>query len=455
VQAAMKKLFSIFFLFFWSFSIFGEATKKDVAIAVGDVFAVNLLFNSAARIILQEDYSDINLSTMNDNLHSKWVWDEDGFFMNQFGHPYQGSLYFTSGRSNNLNFWQSFFLTAFGSFTWEEFGETTTPAINDIITTSICGSIFGEALHRIFLDVNEICPPFAWILSPVDALNNTLKGKKTKVTGHIEELDFITFLSYEKTRTEAENMDSDLTKKTALAEGLHLQYGNPVAHTTAEPFDLFTADASIFLSYHYFKFDFFIDGFLYSHALYFENSEGTLGINLMYEGEKSTDIILSTGAVGVKYIGSQQIFNSTGILGFFSQLDFIFMGTRSLYYLYDGLPIGSGNFNPIRSYNFTFGPLFKGGFSVEQKKYGKIFGEAEFNYTVPYPGSKLEEVKGNKHLIFIAKFGYEYNFPKYFTIGIDDSVIFKADWFDDEASTQQLVNSAKIYVKVRFERKKD
>ena len=81
-----------------------SVSSKDIMISVGDVFLVNMVFNSSARIFLQEEYSETNLGTMNKNLKSRWVWDEDGFFMNQMGHPYQGSLYFMAGRSNGLNF---------------------------------------------------------------------------------------------------------------------------------------------------------------------------------------------------------------------------------------------------------------------------------------------------------------------------------------------------------------
>ena len=53
-----------------------------------------------------------------------WVWDLDDFLVNQIGHPYQGSNYYNTGRANGLSFWESAGVTAFGSGTWEYFGET-------------------------------------------------------------------------------------------------------------------------------------------------------------------------------------------------------------------------------------------------------------------------------------------------------------------------------------------
>ena len=216
---------------------------REIAISVGDVFLVNMFFNSTARILLKEEYSETNIDTMKENLKSKWIWDEDGYFMNQFGHPYQGALYFTSGRSNGLSFAQSFFLTAGSSFFWEEFGETTTPSINDIITTPICGTLLGEVLHRLFLDTNDACPALAWLFSPIDALNLLVKGTKGNVYGHIEQFDLFFHGNFEYSHTNfAENFESENTKKPAGGGQIQIQYGDPEAHDTKEPFDLFKSN---------------------------------------------------------------------------------------------------------------------------------------------------------------------------------------------------------------------
>ena len=47
----------------------------------------------------QKVYSS-NLSTFRDHLlHGPWVVDQDAFAVNQFGHPYQGSMYYGFARS--------------------------------------------------------------------------------------------------------------------------------------------------------------------------------------------------------------------------------------------------------------------------------------------------------------------------------------------------------------------
>src|SRR6185295_261555 len=73
----------------------------------------------------------------------------DPFAVNQFLHPYQGSMYQGFARSAGLGFWESFAYTFLGSALWEEAGEHTTPSVNDQIASGIAGSFLGEPLFRI------------------------------------------------------------------------------------------------------------------------------------------------------------------------------------------------------------------------------------------------------------------------------------------------------------------
>ncbi|MCS6306074.1 MAG: DUF3943 domain-containing protein [Nitrospira sp.] len=68
---------------------------------------------------------------------SKWVFDNDQFSVNQFLHPYGGSIYYGIARSTGLSFWESLLASSAGSFLWEIAGETTPPSINDMIATPI------------------------------------------------------------------------------------------------------------------------------------------------------------------------------------------------------------------------------------------------------------------------------------------------------------------------------
>ena len=50
---------------------------------------------------------------------SKWVIDDDQFSVNQFLHPYSGTVYYGLARSAGLNFWESLAYAGAGSFLWE------------------------------------------------------------------------------------------------------------------------------------------------------------------------------------------------------------------------------------------------------------------------------------------------------------------------------------------------
>jgi hypothetical protein len=106
------------------------------------------LVNLASR---PEDRHEFQVTpgTWWDNLKSGYVFDDNQFAVNQFGHPYQGSLYFNAGRSNGLNYWESSVMAAMGSFTWECCGETNEGSINDFFSTTMGGMVIGEVFHRL------------------------------------------------------------------------------------------------------------------------------------------------------------------------------------------------------------------------------------------------------------------------------------------------------------------
>ena len=106
------------------------------------------VFYEAANLIRGQVTAKITPKTWWANMEHGWVWDLDDFVVNQIGHPYQGNNYFTSGRANGLSFYESAALAAFGSGTWEYFGETNLPSVNDFINTTLGGIALGEMFHR-------------------------------------------------------------------------------------------------------------------------------------------------------------------------------------------------------------------------------------------------------------------------------------------------------------------
>jgi hypothetical protein len=221
--------------------------------AIAEVFGVNLVYNLINQV-LPTDYSgDFSVShdTWRSNIGHGFTWDNDPFVINQFGHPYQGGNYFSAGRANGLNYWESIPLTALGSLTWEWFGESTHPAWNDVINTTMGGAAFGEVLHRmawLVRDPRQTGRSRLWreigatVIDPIGGLNRfgwreaLRPGEKPP--------------TYQPSRAVAEVQlglswpEGDLRAEGSAAKNAFasfaLDYGAPERGPTRAPFDAFT-----------------------------------------------------------------------------------------------------------------------------------------------------------------------------------------------------------------------
>lgn len=122
--------------------------RRHVGRAFLDELLVNFLYGGI-NLARGQVTGRISPQSWWENMRRGWEWDLDDFQVNQFGHPYQGSNYFNSGRANGLSFWESAGLAAFGSGTWEYFGETNRASLNDFINTTLGGVALGETFHRL------------------------------------------------------------------------------------------------------------------------------------------------------------------------------------------------------------------------------------------------------------------------------------------------------------------
>ena len=121
--------------------------RRSVGKALWQTTFVNVVYG-LGNLIRGQDTAKITPETWWHNMEQGWVWDLDDFVVNQFGHPYQGSNYYNTGRANGLSFWESAAVTAFGSATWEYYGETNFASLNDLINTTLGGIALGEMFHR-------------------------------------------------------------------------------------------------------------------------------------------------------------------------------------------------------------------------------------------------------------------------------------------------------------------
>jgi hypothetical protein len=129
---------------------------KSYLIPALEIPAFLLLLNGYDRIAYpnavepdgKKTYSTTPSTTWDHIVNGHWVIDRDPFAMNQFNHPYQGSIFHGFARSAGLNYWEALLYDNVGSYIWKMAGETGNPSINDQITTGQAGSFLGEALFR-------------------------------------------------------------------------------------------------------------------------------------------------------------------------------------------------------------------------------------------------------------------------------------------------------------------
>jgi hypothetical protein len=146
---------------------------------------VSLALNIGGRLFMGEDTFDVTFQTWIDNLQAEWEYDPNTFQTNQFAHPYQGSLYMTSARSLGVGFYTSALITTFGSWIWETAMEIHPPSINDQITTSVAGTLFGEALFRLStISLGSSAKPGFWRelgaagIAPMHGVNRLAFGNR-------------------------------------------------------------------------------------------------------------------------------------------------------------------------------------------------------------------------------------------------------------------------------------
>lgn len=155
-------------------------SKKKPFLALGEIATINMGVWAFDRYVTQSDFARINWGTIKRNFKTGFVWDGDQLGTNFILHPYHGSLYFNAARSCGYNYYQSIPFTLFGSSMWEWFLEDEPPSINDLLSTTFVGSMYGEILYRISDRVlsyqttganRVLCEVLATLVSPIHQFN--------------------------------------------------------------------------------------------------------------------------------------------------------------------------------------------------------------------------------------------------------------------------------------------
>lgn len=162
---------------------------KRTLISAGEIIALNMGVWAFDRYVAKSDFAYISKRTIKENISNGFAWDNDQIGTNFIMHPYHGSLYFNAARSNGFNYYESIPFTMFGSLMWEFFLEKESPSINDLLTTTAAGSMYGEITYRLSNRVidnstsgaNRVFREIlAGLLSPIHEINRLISGDAWK-----------------------------------------------------------------------------------------------------------------------------------------------------------------------------------------------------------------------------------------------------------------------------------
>lgn len=225
---------------------------RYISRAIQQTLVSNVVVNRANAWLFGADWARrVSFETWSRNLRLGWEWDEDGFEINMFGHPYQGGMYFNAGRANGLSYVESIPLALLGSWTWEYFGEDLRPSLNDLFVTTLGGIAFGEMAHRVAINVRDENArgaerlgreSLALVVDPVGGLNRLARGQWTRRGTNPEGRDPSQFYYRVEAGARREWTEPDDGSEREASPTLVLDggFGDPFQRPYREPFDVFS-----------------------------------------------------------------------------------------------------------------------------------------------------------------------------------------------------------------------
>ena len=469
-----SKIFAALLLFQISHVVFSQDRAWDVpeprefkdAIIPGLIAGAEILFANGTFTFVNWlagwDWAVPTAESIRFNLSNSWIWeDDDGFIVNQLGHPFQGSLYFAAGRVNGFGFYQNVFFGTFGSATWEALFENKHASINDFFVTVPGSLAAGEISYRLYVEAHAAGVPafLAFFLSPTAGLHRLVTGwEPPAAERNLYELRYFLGFGYAHTRSSIPGLEGsgDLEKinREELFSydgvygdlGVKLIYGNPFEQDTWVPYRHFEFAVSYGLNPgRYNDIRLLTDGYLFSFSPIYSNvysnrrsmSTG-LSMNMDFNARGRHDIHDSTvnhysNALNwtLKY---QHLFPQSTAMQIKGHAGFTFMGASKFY-----SPEVEGELN-----NYGYGLNSKLFFNLENRRLGRLEMDLLGYVMWNYPGTSVLD-HGTVFWLF-SDISYSRFVSEKFSLGITGS--FAREWgrFDGFPDTRKRNDSVRMFV---------
>jgi hypothetical protein len=430
-----------------------EYNKKDPFIASSETLFSNIFLMVLTGYVFKYSWARPTPESINENFTGTWLWEPtDGFKVNNFGHPYQGSFYFNAGRSNGFTFYESFFFNLLGSASWESLGERQQKSINDLITTTIGGASIGEMLHRLYITAKNrgIPEPAALLISPMDSLTGLITGRKPeKETGGLYALSLsagavLTDIDY----TEKENgQDLYSFRGPAASMAVNAIYGDPFEQKSTIPYEHFELKTGLDVNIgNYMNIYFISDGYLLSFSpINTANDMLSTGLSLHYDFVSLGTFDMFNSIIDqfsnaldftIKY---QHIFNNEFILQLKMHGGGTFFGVSEYYSPKDGGETLK---------NYGGGINEKIYISIQKKRFGKLSLDVLRYVMWTYP--ETTAFSSGKVCWDFVDLTYSYDISKNISLGISTSFVHEHGRFDGFPDTEKKSKTQKIFIAWNF-----
>ena len=433
----------------------GDSTVRRVFIAGGQTLLSNFVLMSFNTVVNNLTgtfpWATPSLASIHENLTHPWKWDDDGFLVNQMGHPYQGGTYFTAGRVNAFCFYQSFFFSTFGSLTSEAFFERQRSSINDVWTTVPGAASIGEILYRLYARaINAGTPPaFAFFINPMAGFHRLVSCWEPPDYGTVL-YRFRTGIgmSYAQSRSSSDSLGRLRSfSGPALDVGLSVIYGNPFEQESRVPFKHFDLALAFGLNPgSYMDFRIFTDGYLFSFLpVYSCRNKMSTGLSLHLdavstgrpEGIYAATINMYSNALNwtIKY---QHLFPAGSNIQVKFHAGFTFFGASRFY-----CPESLSDYN-----NFGGGLNGKLFFNLNHRRFGSLE-MSVFAYTMwSYPVASAI-ARGTVFWLF-NDITYFLPITDRMSLGLTHSFALERGVFDKIPNIEKTVRAARVFMAWNF-----
>ncbi len=431
-----------FFCLFPAYAGTSSADSPDYLFPALEVFGTNMFVWSIDRYVTDQEWARISFDSIKSNIEHGFVWDSDGFEMNQLFHPYSGALSFTAARSSGLSFYQSLIYPFAGSLMWELAMENEYPSINDIVTTPMSGIVLGEISYRISNLIFYSGKRNFWrtaassTLSPMSGFNR-LTGEYKSFRNNARKI--VPYTVRLSAGVNGVFEEDDFSQRLPhLYLNYNMEYGSySDLGDGYQPFDYFRTDAGVSFSDTHSIITVFASGLVLGKYMYESaDSSGIVGVFKSFNFLDSRAYKISASSIGTGCI-FDYTFGNAGEWKNLVLLSAIVMGgIDSPYALETGRDynLGPGMSGKVES-SLTLSPLWK------------VYARYKYYWLYPISGAKGNEC------VDIFTLGNRVNITNQQTLTVEFTRYDRWSYYDDYPDLRDNNFAFRLYYTIRFQHK--